>query len=208
MDRRPAIASFCGFSGSCIALIVLQILRPERSLVHNFVSEFAVGRYGVVMTVVFVILAMSSLFLEAAIRQAGEIPHRLCLLIRLTTVGLLVIAACRTDLNDASPRTLIGSIHNGVAVLTFVSAIGVMATIGYSHSVSFPLARLQPISRSAAAFCTLTLTMMLSVIGIQHAHRPYLYAGLIERLLIAAFLQWACLSSFALAQNRREFKVG
>ena len=208
MDRRPAIASFCGFSGSGIAVIALQILRPERSMLHSFVSEFAVGRFGFVMTDVFVVLAVSSQLLEAAMRQTRISAPRIFVFIRLTVVGLLVMATCRTDLNDGSPRTLIGSIHNIDAVFTFVAVLAVMRSIAYMPEIGLPLVRLQPESRCLAAFCSVTLTIMLSLIGIQHAHRPYLYAGLPERVMIVGFLLWACLVSFALSQFCDEVNHG
>src|SRR5579862_7482145 len=156
--KGPAIACFCGFSASAAALIVLQIARPERSPVHSFVSELAVGRYGAVMTGVFVVLSASCVLLAVAIRRTGEMEcaARAGLFLGIAATGLLVMAACPTDLNDASPRTLTGSIHDTTSVLTFVAVLGVMASVGWPKCIRGRFARWQPISRGLAVFCTAT----------------------------------------------------
>jgi hypothetical protein len=201
---RLAIASFCGFSASAAALIALQIARPERSFFHSFVSEFAVGRYGAVMTGVFVVLAASCALLAVAIRRTGEIAARAGLFLVITAAGLLVMADCPTNLNDASPRTLTGSIHDTTSVLTFAAVLGVMASVGWSKCISGSFARLQPLSRRLAVFSAATLAFQLCLLGVQHAHRPYHWVGLSERVLIAAFLAWACLVSAASARHFEE----
>lgn len=207
MKSIPPIACFIGFSAAAGALVALQIARLERSLLHSFVSEFAVGRYGAVMTSVFVVLAVSSALLAVSISDGVGALRRHAfgcrpgLYLGIAATGLLVMAVCPTDLNDLSPRTLTGSIHDATSVLTFAAVLGVMASVGWSNGGCFD--RLQPITRRISVFCTATFIVQLLMLAIQHAHRPYRWVGLSERVLIIAFLTWACLVSTAVV--RRQF---
>src|SRR6476660_3706238 len=57
-----------------ILIILLHFLRPEYDLRERFISEYAVGAYGFLMTVAFVCLSLGSFVLAIAIskHRSGE----------------------------------------------------------------------------------------------------------------------------------------
>lgn len=192
---RPALwggVALFGFLLSTLALLSLHFLRRDYSPEHNFLSEYAVGPYGPLMTAVFIMLGLSILALLAGIGSVQNAPsHRLFLFALLTgAAGLLVMAFCRTDLNDLSPRTRIGSLHDSVSVITFFCILIAMAIYGWKLPlpIASPLQRLQLSTRLLTSACSCMLVIQLFLVG----HRPYRWVGLPERILVVLFLLWGC----------------
>jgi hypothetical protein len=50
------------------AMVLLHVLRPDYAPSHRFLSEYALGAYGLVMTSVFLTLGLATLVLTARIR--------------------------------------------------------------------------------------------------------------------------------------------
>ena len=82
-----------------VAVVALHVLRPELAPISHRLSEYAIGRYGGVMTAAFVCVGASPLTLAGAIIGADR---RLCsrvvaVAVGLAGVGMVVSGVFRTD---------------------------------------------------------------------------------------------------------------
>src|SRR5262249_32484877 len=103
------------------ALLALHALRRDCAVPHRFLSEYAIGPFGLVMTTVFAVLGGAVLLLAArlrAVRPALAVATGAC------GVALLTLAAFPTDLNDGSAKTAQGTVHDLVSLGMFVVVMG------------------------------------------------------------------------------------
>ncbi len=182
-----------------LALDVLaQLLPPHYSPVRQAESDLAVGPYGFVMTINFVVRGGLSLVLVAGLMQGVVARARSTVgvaLIGIWAGGAFLLALFPTDVN--SRLTLHGSIHLLVALLAFCAvALGellVSLRIGSDARWS----GLRPYLL-ACAIATL-VALLAELVGVR-ASTALGVGGLIERIFLGLALLWMLLVALNLVQ--------
>jgi hypothetical membrane protein len=164
--------------------IIAQALPPHYSPISQAESDLAVGPYGYVMSINFIIRGLLSLAAVQAIRDGLPSASRSRIgevLLGIWAIGAIILAFSPTDLPGQHP-TLHGVIHLLVAVVAFIAgAVGALL-------ISLRL-RTDPHMRSvapAAVAIAAAACFMLLVIGLQVGARHY--GGLTERLFLGLVL--------------------
>src|SRR6476661_1568477 len=104
-----------------ILIILLHFLRPEYDLRERFISEYAVGAYGFLMTVAFVCLSLGSFVLAIAIikTRTRRVFYLVSALLFIWSGCILIAAIYPTSLKGAAETTT-GHIHDTISLLGFV----------------------------------------------------------------------------------------
>ena len=196
-----ATAAICCFAYSALALLLLHFLRPDYAPATNFISNYAVGRYGWIMTTWF--LAMSCGLLTLALglyrNDLRSIAARLGLLLFVVaSIGLVVSAIYPTDA-PGSPSTRSGHIHD-MSFLVNVGSIFI-ATILLSASFGNHLAW-RSYRRTAWTLTALILLGFAVQFLTLHKGMPY---GLANRFFVLVLFAWLFAVSFRLRALSREW---
>lgn len=185
-----------------VALDVLaQALPPHYSPVGQAESDLAVGPYGYVMTVNFVVRGLLSLALVAGLAWgvAARARSRVGLaLIGLWGVGALVLAAFPADVGTAP--TLHGTIHLVVALAAFaVGALGeLLVALRLNADARWMAVRPFLLGCAVAAL----LALLVLVLGARPlaAHQV---GGLAERVFLGLALLWMLVAGLRLVRLGR-----
>ncbi len=179
--------------------IVAQLLPPHYNPISQAESDLAVGPYGYLMAINFILrglLSLAFLFGFARVTAANRSPAGLTLL-GIWAVGALILALFPTDVS-ASTHTRHGLIHLLTAVIAFIcGALGelILARNMGLHAALRPIQRAMTLLAVAAlVLCALTFfgpALGLSGIG-----------GLLERVFLALVLLWMLVVSLALYRKR------
>ena len=179
-----AVAIGC-FIYSAIALLSLHVLRPDYAPASNFISNYAVGPYGWVMTTWFLAMSGGLLTLTLGLAFTGlrSIAARLgMLLLIVASIGLVVSAIFPTDI--AAPSTRTGEIHD-MSFLVNVSCI-ILGTLMLSISFgSHP--RWRSYRRTALLLAGLIVIAFVVQFLTLHKGMPY---GLANRFFVVVTLAW------------------
>src|SRR5689334_19961724 len=111
--RSLAASALACFGFASLGLILLHALRSDYQISSHMISDYAVGEFGWVMVAVFVAWSAGIALLLSALLLAepSSLSRKLgALLLGITSVGLLVSAAYRTDL-PGLPDTHEGNVH-------------------------------------------------------------------------------------------------
>ncbi len=129
-----AIAGFAFFVG---AVVSLHFLRPDYDPTSRYISEYAVGPYGYLMTAAFFAWGIGSLALALGIRQTLK-PSRASqvgvVLLWIATAGVFTAGIFTADLTG-DPVTTRGAIHGFASVVIFLSMIPavLLLSIGFGR---------------------------------------------------------------------------
>ena len=184
--RRLATVAITCFSYFVAALVLLHILRPDYTPVDHMISDYAVGRFGWVMTTAFVALSAGCLMLGLGMAAAGprSIAGRCAVvLLWVATVGMLVTAIFPTDL-EAAASTTTGNIHTASFLVNVFSVLlcSLLFAVSFRQSEPWRGYRWTGLSLAVAvlaAFIAQFLTL--------HRGAPY---GLTNRLFVAVLMVW------------------
>lgn len=128
MAGNCATAALALFAYALAVLGLLHVLRPDYAPATNFVSNYAVGNHGWIMTTFFVAFSLGLVALAAGLYSSGIRSAHLAVglaALMVTAAGLIVTAIYPTDLPGA-PYTRSGDIHE----LSFrVNAVGILAGV-------------------------------------------------------------------------------
>ena len=180
-----ALLTIVGLVLYVILDVIAQLLPPHYNAISQAESDLAVGPYGFVMTINFVLRGLLSLALVWALSRAASksgLSRTGLVLLAIWGIGALVLALFPTDLAGAKP-TLHGIIHLFVALLAFIcGAIGELL-------LALRFAKAEPWrSLRAPALVIAILAIILFVILLMSAF-PHAY-GLVERIFIGLVLLW------------------
>jgi disulfide bond formation protein DsbB len=184
--RRSAEIALGCFGYFSIVLVLQHGLRPDYTPVDHMISDYAVGRFGWIMTTAFVALALGCLTLGLGMAMAGprSLPGRAAvLLLWVATLGLLVTATFPTDLETAVTTTT-GNIHTASFLVNVISMIlcSLLFAISFHQSEDWRGYRWVGLAMAIAllaAFVAQFLTL--------HRGAPY---GLTNRLFVAVLMVW------------------
>ena len=175
--------------------LLLHVLRTDYNPLRRFLSEYAVGRFGVLMTANFLLQALIvlplviGLFLD--VRHSGSLLAG-CACLTVAAVALTVAAIFPTDLSEpaggpARGVTQAGIAHQSAGAISFVARVVGFLFLSRAYRFDDRWQALAPTARRVAvAFGALFLAFMLLV--------RWDWGGAAQRATVAAGLLWMCLS--------------
>jgi hypothetical protein len=132
ISQRAAKVSFAAAAIFLVLLAALHVLKPEFEPSWRFVSEYAIGRHGWIMTVAFLFLALSCLATVIAIRSqvetiGGKIGLALLLVVAasLAVAGIFVADPITTTKDQLTTH---GSLH-GFAAMVGIPGLPIAAVL-------------------------------------------------------------------------------
>jgi hypothetical membrane protein len=186
MARGCATAALVLFAYALVALAVLHVLRPDYAPATNFVSNYAVGAHGWIMTTFFVAFSLGLLALSASLYSSGARTAHIAAglaALTVTAAGLIVTAIYPTDLPGAA-YTRSGDIHelafriNVVGIL--VGVLVISAAVGA-----------QPVWRRYRRTLWALAGLVVAALVIQFATlRKGLPFGLANRFFVVTVFAW------------------
>ena len=192
LQRGAALVSITAGGLFTVLLAGLHLVKPELEPTWRFVSEYALGRAGWMMTVAFISLA-TSLFgaVVATWRHVRTVAGRIGLVILVVAAaGLLIAAGFQTDpINTAAEAyTQAGRVHLLGASLDY-SPIGMLLT-GWALSRT---QRWRLLRRPLMITAGISLALMVGFTAtLSHDRQfgPDTYTGLLGRFLLLSYLGW------------------
>lgn len=186
-----------------IALALLHVLVQDFDPTTRFMSEYAVGEYGFLMTSAFLALSLGSFCLIFVLRRtttASNNNSRLSILriaLRLLfvwSVCVLLAGLCTTDLQETETISVCGMIHGLASLTAFVCMPIATILLAFAfrqdaaYRASFPLA----LGLGVSVICGLG-------VFVSSFARPFTI-GLNQRIYVGTILLWL-LSITALARR-------
>lgn len=174
-----------------VLLTSLHLLEPEYDPTWRFVSEYALGEFGWMMSLAFAALAVSlaSVAVVTASQIKGIVGYLGMLILLVAALGLLIAAIYPTDqLTAGATATFSGKMHVIGAALDFTPVGALLVSIALvSHPAWKPARR--------TLFITAVITLGAAVAFIvalppDSTFGPGVYAGLIGRLSLLSYLGW------------------
>ena len=114
-----------GVATVVVLYLLLHVLRPDYNPLRRFLSEYAVGRFGVLMTASFLLQALIALALVVGVsrdvRHSGSLLIG-CAFLTVAAAALAVAGVFPTDLSEpagdsALPVTRAGVVHQSAGTL-------------------------------------------------------------------------------------------
>ena len=87
-----------------VLLAMLHLIKPDIEPSWNFISEYQVGQFGWLMSLAFVSLASSCLFLSIALWKEVNLVGKIgIVMILLSSAGMFIAAIFKTDASQHEP---------------------------------------------------------------------------------------------------------
>jgi hypothetical protein len=216
ISRSAALLAFAGAATFAVLLAALHFLKPGLDPSWHFISEYAIGRYGWVMVLAFLSLALGYVGLFVAIRShlqtvAGRIGLALLL---VSALGLTVAAVFTTDPITVSEDavTTEGTLHNlggtlGIAMPFAAALIGwKLARNPAWSSAKRPILWATGLALVAFVVSFVSLGVMASQSGGEFG--PEVLVGWPNRFEVLAYSAWLMVVAWqALRLSRRNPKT-
>ena len=167
------------------AIFLLHVLRTDFDPEYRYLSEYAVGPYGALMTSTFFVLSLGSIALPFGLLSSVSSRYRFFpgLLFWLAWAGAVFLAGFYPSDLQGAPHTRVGQIHDRMGMIAFPSA-----------AVAIPLLSL-PLRWEKEWHLVWGRTMFLSLVvvvcflALDSFGRVGL-EGLDQRIFLAATLMW------------------
>lgn len=194
LARTTTVARLSIGAGALFAVLLgsLHVLEPEYDPTWRFVSEYALGDFGWIMTLAFALLAASiaSVAVVCASHAKGIVAYLGILILVVAAVGLMIAAIYPTDplTAAAGTATLSGKLHVIGASLDYTPLGALLISFALSRKPAWKPVRI-------TLFVTATVTICATIAFIaalppDYVFGPGIYAGLIGRLLLLSYLGW------------------
>ena len=196
--RAAAVVAIVAAGTAAAALLLLHVLRPDLDPTWRFVSEYALGPFGFVMTVAFLAIAAASAALVALIwGQARTVTGRIgAVLAAISGLGMLISATCPTDpiTTPADEFTLSGTLHAVGGQLNFTPFAILFLTIGLRRAHDW-----RPVLPALWAIVAVALAVTVGFIATAATatgdFRPGVFTALLGRGMLAAYLAWVIVAA-------------
>ena len=187
----PALVAIVLISCFAFAVIVLHFLRTDYNPLQRFISEYAVGPYGIVMRLAFFCLSAGSLALVVALSASisgSARSYAALILILMWSICVFIAGIFPTDL-VGSAETSSGSIHDKASLIGFVSIV----------LASFFLLRFRRDKRWRKHYRSsllLSVIIMLAFLAFMASIiMQFTFIGLVQRLFIMLVLLWLVITA-------------
>jgi hypothetical protein len=199
--RRALTLAVIGIALYVVLDVIAQLLPPHYSPISQAESDLAVGPYGYVMAVNFVIrglLTFAFLLGLVGATRLGKTARVGLALLAVWGAGAFVLAVSPTDVGTMV--TVHGTIHNITAAVAFTGgAFGALLL-----STHFPAEeRLRPLGSPARILSALAVVMYFATLAALFLRRLSHVFGLIERLFIGLVLLWILVVALQLLLSNR-----
>jgi hypothetical protein len=182
---------------SVLLEVIVQLLPPHYNAISQAESDLAVGPYGFLMDINFVLRGVSYLiFIVAFMRvipKEGQSRSGLILL-GISAFGKLIIAFAVTDLTSP-PHTIHGIIHTLAALVSFFC--GALSLLLLSRSLRH-VPNVRPSQRFLVGLAIVTLVWSVIVIVTVVVSTQIGVWGLLERIFTVLFSLWIFILSLGL----------
>jgi uncharacterized membrane protein len=193
-------ATVC-FSSALLAIVLMHVLRPDYTPVNHMISDYAVGRFGWIMTTAFVALACGILMLLAGLARCGPasaLARVGMFFLGVPCIGLIVTAIYPTDLEEARSATRSGNIHTISFLVNVVSILLAVALLSASFRSHTAWRNHQ---RTAIALASLVVLAFIFQFLTLHRGAPY---GIANRLFVSLLFAWLLTTSIHLLKVARQ----
>src|SRR5579863_11876 len=183
-----ALVTIIGIVVYVVIDVIAQLLPPHYNAISQAESGLAVGPYGFLMTINFVIRGLLSLALLIALTRATTKEGRSqfgLVLLGVWAIGAFLLALFPTDLAGQKP-TLHGLIHLLVAFIAFVCvAIGeLLLSLRFAADERWQAVRNLTVTIAFATLIALFLLFFGTIAGLNGI------GGLLERVFLGLALLW------------------
>ena len=198
LTRRPDPRALRVATFGALALLAvvafMHVLKPEMEPTWRFVSEYAIGRLGWLMTLGFMAWAASAIALSIAVRPVMTNAKGRAGAGLLTIVGIALVVAgiFRQDPVTSAPEqaTTEGMMH-ALASMVGIPGIPIAALL---ISSGLPAARNTGAVRFAAHATWISLALMIAYLAYAvpraGGFNASVYAGVMNRLVVIAYIGW------------------
>lgn len=188
MTSRLAWLGIAGIVLYVLLDVVAQALPPHYSPVRQAESDLAVGPYGWIMTVNFVVRGLLSLAVVAALWRSLTLTGRARVglaLLGVWSIGAFLLAAFPTDIGRV--QSIHGKVHLVVALVAFVCAPVGEYLLSRALTLDSRCAALGARVTPVAAVALGALALQVVGLGLPRV------GGLTERIFLTAVLLWLLL---------------
>jgi hypothetical membrane protein len=203
--RTSLLLAIVGIVLYIVLDIIAQLLPPHYSPISQGESDLAVGPYGYVMTVNFVIrglLTFAFLVGLSGATRLGKYARVGLALLAVWGAGAFVLAAFPTDVGTVV--TVHGTIHNLTALVAFTGgAFGTLALSLHFRAEE----RLRRLDAAARLIAVLGVVMYFATASALFIRRLSHIFGLVERLFIGLVLLWMLVVAIQLLRSNRSASV-
>ena len=189
---RIATVAIVGIAYFAAVIVALHFLRPDLDPLSRPTSEYAVGPYGFLMTSAFFSMSLASFALVIGLYQGVSRPARSRIglgLLGIWAAGVLVAMIFPIDVEGA-PQTTSGTIHgiNGPLAFLSLTAGAILVSRRFEHDETW-----RPLHRTALILSLIMLAVFIATfVNIVTGSG---YAGLCQRIFLAAFVTWFLLTA-------------
>lgn len=205
-DRRARVlsaAALLGVTYYILSVLALHVLRPDEDPIQRAVSDYAVGRFGALLTLAFLVRSAGVVCLVAALAKTlGATRSRagLALLAIYAACGLL-IAIFPTDLPGAPPSRA-GALHTLFALVSFLTVT--VAAFVFARAFGRD-PRWRPFQPAAYVLAVLVLAGLVAQLGVLVVPAFKSDFGAAERIFILVVVVWLeAVALWVLALARRD----
>ena len=186
LSKSLATSALACFGFASLGLLLMHALRSDYPLASHMISDYAVGDFGWVMVTVFIAWSIGIALLLSALLLAepSSLSRKLgALLLAITSIGLLVSAAYRTDL-PGLPDTPEGNVHTISFLVNIVCLLVAIPLLSLGFGQKSHLRSFRPVALALAL--AVVLTFLLQFFTLRKG-MPY---GLTNRLFVVVLLSW------------------
>jgi len=183
---KTALAGAACFMASALLLPLIS----EYTLVGDFISVLAIGRFGFVQTIAFLAQGIGLLALAAGIRRTtrgswGSLVGSAFFV--LSGIGTLIAAGFPID-GGTQPQTAAGTVHSLAALVTFVCAVLGMFVLTRTFKRTAPWRSYWP---SSLVLALVALVLFFLPGGDD-------WVGLFQRIFVGVIIVWVVLVALRL----------
>jgi Protein of unknown function (DUF998) len=189
---RIATVATVGVAYFAAIIVVLHFLRPDLDPLSRPTSEYAVGPYGFLMTSAFFSMSLASFALVIGLYQGVSQPARSEIglgLLGVWALGVLVAMIFPID-PEGAPQTISGTIHgiNGPLAFLSLTAGAILVSRRFKHDEEW-----RPFHRTALMLSLIMLALFIATLV--NVVTGSGFAGLCQRIFLAAFVTWFFLTA-------------
>src|SRR5215208_2028907 len=152
-----AVVALIGVGINLVVLVAAPILRPDLNLFQKSLSYYAIGPWGVLQSVAFGALGISSVALGIALRRAGPASGwQWPTVLLLTVSGVASLALVWYPMGALGPETILGDAHQMAGTIGGVAQLA--AALAFAIAI-----RSDPAWRGL--FMTALTTFLLALAG-------------------------------------------